>query len=395
MKSWVLLYFLFLSTLVFADNSGLLFSPKGVAEVRITLPDGMSIDDIQKDVDTRAYMTIRNSSSSEYGEESLYSGYVLIEGRGNTSWTLPKKPYNIELIDENGNENPDKILDMPSHHKWCLITYYSDKSLMRTPLAFYIGQRLKGIPYTPRLQYVELYVNEEYRGLYSFSEKIERDSNRVDIKKLTSSDRDQEENRISGGYILETTPEDRLEEGQKYFKTSRGQVFTFKYPKNKNVTDTQIKWIKSYINEIENGLYSGRFFEEDNRYYEHLDEQSFVDWYILQEFAKNNDSGFYASVFLQKDRDDKLAMSAPWDFDMAFGNIYNRDCLYDDSFWLNNNKWYKCLMADSGFAQKVLNRYDELMPLLNQIPEILETNREYLEKHGYIERNFERWDILG
>ncbi len=395
---YILLFtsFLFFSYQVFSGNTDLLFSPKGVAEVHITLPDAMSIDYIEKDVDTRAFMEIKNSATSSYSENELYTGYILIEGRGNTTWEAPKKPFNVDLIFEDGEDNSFPVLGMPSHHKWCLLTFYFDKSLMRIPLAFYLGRKMEYLSYTPRLHYVELYVNEEYRGLYSFCEKIERNENRIDIKKLTVDERDQEEPRISGGYIIEINAPDRIKQDEKYFTSELMDInFTFKYPKNKNVTGQQINWIKNYIDEFETVLYGDNFKDEQNGFRKYIDENSFIDWYILQELAKNNDANMFLSVFLHKDRNGKLFMSAPWDFDIAFGNIDYSDAAYEDQFWIAYSAWFERLFEDENFSKKVQERFDELIPLFDKIPSIVNANKEHLETQGVVSRNFQRWPVLG
>ncbi|NDV46485.1 T9SS C-terminal target domain-containing protein [Paludibacter sp. 221] len=395
----LLIFFLFLfSTLFVEADDSFLFSPKGVAEIHITLPDGMSIGDIQREVDTKAFMEVKNSSSSVYIIDELYSGYIIIEGRGNSTWGDPKKPYNIDLIDEIGLDNPSSLLGMPKHHKWCLVTYYNDKSALRIPLAFYLGQKMENIPYTPRLNYIELYVNGEYRGLYSLCEKIERDKNRVDVKKLTANIEDQEEPRISGGYIIEATPEIRLKPDQKYFtSTHKRVIFTFAYPKSKNVTEEQIKWIKKYIDEFESVLYGDDFKDEQNGFRKYIDEDSFIDWYLLNELAKNFDAVMYASVYLHKDRNGKLQMSAPWDFDLAFGNVYGNNCFSEDEFYIAyfRNTWFARLFEDENFLKKASERFDELMPLFSSIPLMINENVEHLEKQGCIQRNFNRWPVLG
>ena len=79
-------------------NPDYLFSPKGIATVRINLNGGKQIDDIkrdEKDVKAEklsANMVIENSNGSTYDDTELYNGLIKIKGRGNTSWNLPKRP---------------------------------------------------------------------------------------------------------------------------------------------------------------------------------------------------------------------------------------------------------------------------------------------------------------
>lgn len=47
LKIYLSLLFLLFSLYIFGEDNSLLFSPKGIAEVHITLPDGMKLDQVQ------------------------------------------------------------------------------------------------------------------------------------------------------------------------------------------------------------------------------------------------------------------------------------------------------------------------------------------------------------
>ena len=418
----IILFAIFLTTNICAsdENENLLFSPKGIAKVHITLPEGKTIDDVNREEDMSALMEIQNSENSSYDTNQLYNGEIIIKGRGNSTWAgevrpwdagrkepdIPiikpfnhKRSYSIDLVDKSGNDNESPLLDMPEHHKWTLITFFSDKSLMRIPLAYHLGRMMDGFNYSPLIRYVELYVNGDYRGVYGLCEKIERDKNRVDIKKLTTDNVDQLEPRISGGYIIEGTPLDRIDPAlrNKSFATSIKNVrFTFTYPKTKNVTEKQINWITDYMNQFEAALYGNSFRDPQRGYLKYIDEKSLIDWYIIQEFAKNIDAkDLFGSAYIYKDRGSKLFLGPIWDFDIAFGNIDYQECYNEDEFRLKRSKWFDRLFQDPNFANKVRDRYDELMPLFDQIPAILKANQKFLEETGCVERNFDTFPILG
>ena len=386
------------STFLFAQNQELLFSPKGIAEIRITLSNGKTINDIKNEKQDSDYpgkleatMSISNSASSGYSNVNLYEGKILIEGRGNTTWGVPKKPYNIDLITESGGDRTSALLGMLPCNEWSLLAFWHDRSLMRIPLAMYLGQQMNGIPWTPHLRYAELWVNNEYRGLYCLSEKVQRDDNRINIKKLTTNAEDQIAPRISGGYILEASPSDKmnLQEQAVQFQASDGINFTFKYPKAKNVTPAQRQWIIDYINEFEAVVYDDNKFKDPvNGFRKYANIPSFIDWTILRELSKGCDDLFHASVFVQKDRDGKLDMSAPWDFDLSFGNsgIYT-----EDGNWIKTHRWFDRMYKDDDYAQQYNNRYDGFQPLFKKIPEILQANYLQLEQAGVIDREIMKW----
>jgi len=386
------------STILFAQNQELLFSPEGIAEIHITLLNGKTINDIKNEKYDSDYpgkleatMTISNSASSGYLNANLYEGRILIEGRGNTTWGVPKKPYNIDLVTESGGDRSSALLGMLSCNEWSLLAFWHDRSLMRIPLAMHLGQHLDGIPWTPHLRYVELWVNNEYRGLYCLSEKVQRDSNRINIKKLSDAPEDQQEPRITGGYILEASTPDKLHERERevQFRSSTDINFTFKYPKAKNVTPAQRQWIMNYVDEFESVVYDGNKFKDPvNGFRKYANIPSFIDWTILHELSKGCDNLFHASIFVHKDWNDKLNMSAPWDFDLSFGNsgVYS-----EDGNWVRTHRWFDRMYRDEDYAQQYNDRVDEMQPLFEKIPEILQANYLQLEEAGAIDREIKRW----
>jgi hypothetical protein len=68
--------------------------------------------------------------------EPVFSSAMGIRGRGNTTWTYPKKPYRIKL------GSAGSILGMPADKDWVLLANYADKSLMRNSLAFGLGEQM-------------------------------------------------------------------------------------------------------------------------------------------------------------------------------------------------------------------------------------------------------------
>ncbi|MDR0412747.1 MAG: CotH kinase family protein [Dysgonamonadaceae bacterium] len=386
-----------ISLALFAQSETVLFTPDGIAEMHITLADGKQIGDIKNEKANDDYagkvdatLSIRNSVSSTYEHSLLYTGNIRIDGRGNTSWHHDKRPYNIDLVGDDWNvERPAKLLGMGENDEWCLLAFWMDRSLMRQPLAAWLGKQMQGIPWMPGNRYVEVWINGDYRGLYALSEKVQRGDHNINIKKLDAASTD-----LSGGYILEASPEDGHKstpiEIATQIKTSReGINFIFKYPKAKNVTQNQRAWIKNHLDEFETALRSDDFKSEDTGYRKYIEENSFIDWVILHELTKGCDNLFHASVFVQKDRNGKLQMSAPWDFDLSFGNstIYA-----EEGNWVKSHgRWFGRLYQDERYAGKFNERYDELFPLFRQIPEVLRQNYEQLENSGVLERENQRF----
>ncbi|HEY5499210.1 MAG TPA: CotH kinase family protein, partial [Bacteroidales bacterium] len=83
-------------------------------------------DITSKDIYLKGIVTIVSENGS-----SIFTDSIQIKGRGNASWSFPKKPYRMKLY------NKANLLGMPAKAKdWTLINNYGDKTLMRNLLAF-------------------------------------------------------------------------------------------------------------------------------------------------------------------------------------------------------------------------------------------------------------------
>lgn len=261
-----------------------------------------------------------------------------IKGRGNSTWLFPKKPYRLKLSAK------QSVFGYPADKDWVLLANYSDKSLTRTTLAFAIGEEF-GMAYNNRTQPVEVIINGVYQGSYLFGEHVKVAKDRVDIKELSPGD--ESEPAITGGYFLEVDA--RLDEVN-WFYSKEGFPFTIKSPED--ITENQMSYIKGYIDSLEDALFSAAPGDPETGYLKYIDDDSFIKWYWVNELLKNNDAIFFSSVFLYKQRNDKLKMGPLWDFDIAAGNInYNGN---DDpaGWWVRQAPWFMRLFSDPAFEKK-------------------------------------------
>jgi spore coat protein CotH len=116
-----------------------------------------------------------------------YNGTIGIEMRGNSTQNMfPKKPYLIETRDSLGENLNISLLGMPEDNDWILLASYIDRTLIRDPLAYHLSS-LTG-RWSSRCRFCEVVINGEYLGIYILTEKIKRDDNRLNIKKLDPDD---------------------------------------------------------------------------------------------------------------------------------------------------------------------------------------------------------------
>jgi CotH kinase protein len=314
------------------------------------------------------------------------------------------------------------ILGLPEDEDWILYGPYQDKTLIKNNLAYSLSNQIGR--YAPKTQFVELELNNEYRGLYVLMEKIKKGKNRVSIKTLNK--KDSSNNDVSGGYMLaldktvgkgysdfesyddNNSFQSQIDEKGKINSGSKTH-FLYQYPKSENITQKQKNYIQTYIKEFENALLSKEYSDKKNGFRKYIDEDSFIDYLILTELARNHD-GYRISTYLQKDKNEKLKMGPIWDFDLAFGAssfcgglnenkndwVFNYNTYCGDDAWLVPF-WWKRLLSDKQFKEKLQSRWQNLRGnvLSNKnLNQSIEIEFLKLEKSGAPERNFEKWEVL-
>ncbi len=351
--------------------------------------------------------------------DSVYfEGTIGIEIRGESSQFFDKKSYGFETWDAQYNDIDVALIGFPEEEDWILYGPFSDKSLIRNKLIYELSNQMGR--YATKTEFVELTINYEYKGLYIFMEKLKRDKNRIDISKLENGDTS--EDLISGGYIIKIDKSD-MEDGSytdynsfqskfDVFGNENGDIrinFNYEYPKPEEIHANQKNYIKNYFYEFESSLASNNFKDPINGYRKYIDEDSFIDFFILNELANNVD-GYRLSTYLQKDRNEKLVIGPIWDFNLSFGNAnycggerydvwcfkFNERCLGD--FW-NVPFWWNRLLEDEKFVSKLKDRWNQLR--LNNLSDnniltLIEEQYSFLNNETeIINKNFNKWKIFG
>ncbi|MGR3809026.1 CotH kinase family protein [Jiulongibacter sp. NS-SX5] len=393
----------------------LLFSFTALAQELSTLPilmidtQGSQVVDEPKIRASLKLIDNGDGQTNSTSDSAVFEGAIGIEYRGSSSQQFPKKPYGFETWDDNNEDLAVSFFGWPEESDWILFASYNEKSLMHNVLTMRMAREM-GL-YASRTKYVELYLNGNYEGVYVLMEKVKRDKGRVDIAKLTEDEESGHD--LTGGYIVKIDKNTGSSQGS--WSSNYGNIdpysnrtnFFYEYPNN--ITANQKSYIRDYITDFEDALYSLNP-KDDDGYKKFIDLKSFVQVTLINEVAKNVD-GYRISTFLYKDKDSKggrLKMGPPWDYDISYGNAdycegwlytgfsydFNKVCPND--YWLVPFWWEKFLQ-DPEFISLMRLEYDNLRKdgilneanLMGLVDEIAETIRMPQQ------RNFERWPILG
>lgn len=240
-----------------------------------------------------------------------------VRGRGNTLFTLEKKPYKIKLVKKAALAGSDYA----KGKKWNLMADHGDKTLLRNAVASFIAKEA-GQPFVPMAKFVDLTVNGKYCGTYRLTDQIDIRKKRVNITEQPEIVT--ELTNITGGYLLEIDDAADDLEGS-VVSTSKGMKVTIKSPDEDVITSGQISYISEHLNKFESSLFDANWLDANSGYRQYIDLNSLIQWYITAELTAEPNS--FRSVYFYKEKDDdKLYFGPVWDFDFAFDNSARWGC---------------------------------------------------------------------
>ena len=329
-----------------------------------------------------------------------YDGLLTqIKGRGNSTFPLSKKPYQIKL------DKSTDLCGMGKSKTWILLAEYRDNSLLRNRIVFDLADAV-GLPYSSRSQFVDVYINGDYYGTYLLCEKVEIGSSRVAIDNLEKATEDVNDQALDSygkfgkknaakqsakGYDIPNDPEDitggylvELEKPMRYtaeasgFVTKRGQPVVIKEPEY--ASRAQAEYIRNFFQGFENAIFAKNGIDPGTgkHYGDFVSMDSLVKKYLIEEIVKNFD-GNTSSRFFYKPADSQslIAYAGPvWDYDITLGNYssaHSRKFKLPEYFSVNCDTgtdyyWFPALYRRVDFRAAVLETYRlQFLPALETL----------------------------
>lgn len=278
----ILVVFLVQVNLVLRDEA-----PQKIAvpELRLTLND-VALDEIKENGKEIKYP----GNKLTLGELSFDN--VEVKGRGNATWAQAKKPYQIKLAQK------ANLLGLGERRKWILLANFVDNTNLRTDTAFYL-EKMLGDKFAYEGEFVELYINDDYEGLYYLVRGIEIGKNAVDLKD-------------SLGVLVELDNAYAKNESE-YYITNGGEHLTIKDARTKDYANVAMEDFMVNFNALELAV-GQKDFESIAQL---IDVESFARYYLLEEFIVNPDAYFTSQYFYKDGPEDKIHAGPAWDFDIA------------------------------------------------------------------------------
>ena len=341
----------------------------GLATVYFNSNDGESVNTRTKYFEGEFAMKA-GANFPDCGDEGVFKGPTKAEkaemkGRGNYSWSFPKKSFSLKLDDKNN------LCGLGSSSKWALVANDYDRSLIRNPVASWVGTQFDNLGWTPQQRPVDLYVNGSYRGSYTLVERINFEGGRLDYDELKAEDDPTDCSdpvKRTGSYLMEWD----FRKGANYNFTagSRGYV-GLKEPEDEDYCSAMGTYINGYVDAADKALFGSNFKDDANGWKKYIDIDSAVDYYLAMEFLKPVDGNMWASVYMYKPRGDKIHLGPLWDFDLAEGSANRAGNVVSPQSWYLRNSlgvsamqssktWFNRLNEDPDFRAAVIKRWNEV-----------------------------------
>ncbi|MBO4905206.1 MAG: CotH kinase family protein [Lachnospiraceae bacterium] len=262
-----------------------------------------------------------------------------LQGRGHMSWDCDtKKSYNLRL------KKAQNLLGMGKNKNWNLIGNAYDASLLKN-ISFNSIATEAGIPYQPKMQPVDLYVDGKYEGVYLLTTKVSADKNRIPLR--------------MGDYFYKMDPPEAeqpiLYESKTWFADG-GEYpqADLLYPGTASPgdKDNAASILQEFIDTIE---------DPGNKDLSRVCDVSLLArYYWIEEASMNFDAWQRSTYMYYLRKDGRIHMGPVWDMDGALGNPYEKAGMYFDSpegWKVRNAGWYTELFKNDSFVQAVYDEY--------------------------------------
>lgn len=333
---------------------------------------------------------------------TVHTGGVRL--RGNTTQSMPKKPYAIKL------DGKAEVLGMPKHKRWVLLANWLDRTMLRNDLAFYLAHQTD--TWAPHGQPVELVLNGVHVGNYYLGEQIKIDKNRVNIADVGYDKLSEQTEAAAGaelGYLLEC--DQSADDTEIYFKVSSPVPF-YVYVKDpgsdyylgdntKTSKHIGITYIKNYFNSVGTALKNSNW----TKVAELIDYKSFADHWIMTELTENQESKHPKSFYMHKDAGGKLCAGPAWDYDWGtfidmkyignsnYGETSSTAGKIQNKYTMRYTMWYQYLFNDPAFKAVVKERWAVLKPKMETA--LTHLDERAAEVKASDEFNHAMWPIEG
>ena len=287
--------------------------------------------------------TFELNSNDESEKIFLLDGKIKIRGSGDKQGVnrWPKKGYRIELSEE------ESLLGMRKDDDWLLLAMYLDYPRMRIKMCFDVWGRLEPTNPTaiaPESEYVTLFLNGEFEGLYLLVEKNDR--------RLYGLEDVQ--NNINSSFIFQV-------KGHTILDTYLPAAWEQDWPNEDEgiyIMEEILTPLFSFINDSSDA----EFFNCKNGIFSKFDKLNLIDFFVFNYFIYHEDFWIKNYFIIRNSYPNKLFL-VPWDYDHSFGGFRGNEYEADDNNELyirEHNRLYDRLIGNNDFIKNCSDRWFQL-----------------------------------
>lgn len=340
-------------------------NPDKTPQMYLDLPDGWELSDIKKNAWT-GNCTVRIQATVNGVESTVFTAQgTQVKGHGNSTFkSYPKKPLTLKFYQQ------ANFIGTGKTKHWVLMANWMDRTLLRNDIALELARRTS-MEWNPSGTYVELYVNNEYQGLYWLGEKIHAEGSHFTCDYLYS-------------YDVSDPNEHDFDTHHGHWKraTAMGGIpVELKYPDRDNYSAQEFNSIlmnaKNALYSIEDAVMRGDTPSSV------LDMNTLCDWYLVQEVCTNNEASFPKSTFLYY-KNGKLFWGPVWDFDYGSFNPEHH------GLTLKSSLYYYHLWTHPEFKSHLKHRWSIVKPIFRDVAYTYIDQRANLIREAE-DRNHKMW----
>ena len=318
--------------------------------------------------DTSSPDYLESFEESDIDENGVTNLQIKVRGNSTATVGNGKRPYRLKFA--KGHKH-DLINGGYSKRNWTLLANAYDRSLMRNALAYHIGQYV-GMDFCPGYKFVDLVINNEYRGTYQVSDQVEAGKKRVDI------DEDND-------WMMEFATWTNMTE-EPCITSNISYMTSIKNPDADDLTEEQLTTLKADVKAWVNQL--GAAWDNNSNtsgWPAYNDIESLVKFYIGINLTGDYDGFFVVKGY--RPLGGKQFWGPLWDKDLSFNNCselssdkekqlvenYNYGTfaqtfqkLHSNYLFISKAKELIDRLVDEGLASKLAQHIDAMADDLNQ-----------------------------
>ena len=291
--------------------------------------------------------------------------------RGNSTAVSKKKSYKLNILDSKGKKKKVSLLNMRNDDDWILNAMSTDRAYMLEKIGYNIWGKMS--EFDIQLKYIELFINNEYKGIYYLQEPADFKTYNANNKSLLISIKCWQTD-IKKPILFNENLE---------YKTL---IDEFEFDSKIN-EEQQIELLRTFISDIREKGYSSKIKLN-------YDAENIANYSLFINLISAIDNTYKNQKILFRYIDGEYFVELyPWDLDLS----QNNEKLKEEHNFLkivNNVNIPKQILQSESYNKLLINKYNSLRETVyneKYLYDLIDSNKKEIEKSGAIFREEKVW----